>query len=297
MHQAILITAYKNISHLIDFVNIFRSYDNFHFYIHIDKKSDIDQSEIHNLNACNNIKLISREYVVNWGGINHLKAILLLANEAIKDKRIEYVHAVSGQDFPVKTGTEITSYLTNNKGKEFIVNFELPFHDWPGGGINRVVHYNLYDTFDASSRFQRKIIKLISLVQEKLNIKRALPAGSPKLYGGGTWWTLSKPCLEYVFDYLEQHPQYLKAFNYTFCSEEIFFHTIVLNSPFRENVVNDDLRYIIWELRNGSRPANLDDSDYEPIMSSNKIFARKFGTSSSQKLLQDFKQHLSSSND
>jgi hypothetical protein len=49
-----------------------------------------------------------------------------------------------------------------------------------------------------------------------------------------------------------------------------------MNSNFRQKVVNDNLRYIDWVSRNGNNPANLDDSDYNKIVTSDSIFARKF---------------------
>jgi len=48
---------------------------------------------------------------------------------------------------------------------------------------------------------------------------------------------------------------------YTFVPEETNFHTVVLNSPFKDHVVNRRLRYVDWRYRNGNYPANLNESD------------------------------------
>jgi hypothetical protein len=69
----------------------------------------------------------------------------------------------------------------------------------------------------------------------------------------------------------------VRFFRYVDVPDEIFFHTIVLNSPLRDTVVNDDLRYLEWrepELAGG--PALLGESDFDKIMSSGDLFARKF---------------------
>lgn len=286
MKQAIIITAYKNINQLEKIADFFNPNTNFELYIHLDKKSNIPDAELDKLLNYQNVKLVSREYNVNWGGINHLKAILLLTQEALKNKEIAYLHAISGQDFPVKSPEYIDDFMAKNSGNEFLSHVELPYANWPGGGMGRILHYNLYDTLNASSKIQRKIIKLISIIQEKLNFTRKLPANFPKLYGGGTWWTLSRNSLEYVMAYLKSNPFFIKAFEHTFCSEEIFFQTVLMNSPFKDNIINDDLRYIEWEERNGSRPANLDDTDYDKIMKSNKLFARKFDSPASKNILE-----------
>jgi hypothetical protein len=58
--------------------------------------------------------------------------------------------------------------------------------------------------------------------------------------------------------------------------DEIFFHTIILNSPFATNVVNDDLRCIDISERRGPRIWRK--SDLEILAQSRGLIARKFDT-------------------
>lgn len=288
MKQGILITAYKNIEQLSDLLDAFD--DNFVFYIHIDKKSEIPQIEIDKLKSKKGVLLVSQAYDIKWGGINHLKAILLLLEVGLKNAEITYFHLITGQDYPIKKSAEIISFMNENSGKEFMEYNSLPYKDWPRGGMNRLEHYNLNDVFNGREGIGRSIIMKLLAVQRILGFKRKFPASFPKdLYGGSTYWTLSKSCIEYVFKYLKSHPEYLKRFDYSFCSEEIFFQTIILNSPFKDKVVNNCLRYIVWEVRNNSFPANLDSSDLESILSSDALFARKIEHPHSDKLLKEVK--------
>ena len=55
-----------------------------------------------------------------------------------------------------------------------------------------------------------------------------------------------------------------------------FFSNNIGNSNYLKSISNKNLRYVDWELRNGSSPAFLDISDYDKIILSEKIFARKF---------------------
>jgi hypothetical protein len=95
------------------------------------------------------------------------------------------------------------------------------------------------------------------------------------LYGGSNWWSLSRSCLEYALNYSKENPEFKKALKYTFAPEEIFFQTILMQSPFKNDLVNDNLVYIDWEFRNGNRPAHLDISDLEKLNNSHKLFVRK----------------------
>lgn len=55
----------------------------------------------------------------------------------------------------------------------------------------------------------------------------------------------------------------------------MYIQTLLLHSPFSKRIENDNLRYIVWEKRNGSFPSNLDETDYQKIITSNKLFVRK----------------------
>jgi hypothetical protein len=65
--------------------------------------------------------------------------------------------------------------------------------------------------------------------------------------------------------------------------DEIFFHTIILNSSFASNVVNDDLRCI--DISEGRGPRIWRKSDLEILAQSKGLFARKFDTSVDREIL------------
>lgn len=272
--QAILITAYKNYTHLRDLVQFFD--ENYSIYIHIDQKGSISAEEITELRRYTNVKLVSQAYNINWGGINHLRAILLLAKEALVTEGNQYFHLITGHDYPIKSLGEFADFYDLNKDKDFMEFFTLPYSPWPEGGMDRLSRYNMYDCVDGRNGWGELFIKRFSKIQKAIGFKRSFYKGFPKLYGGSTYWSLSLKSLRYVFEYMENHPKYLKRFRYSFCSEEIFFQTILLNSSRKDNIVDDNMRFIVWEERNGNFPANLDGSDYDNIMKSNALFARKF---------------------
>ncbi|GAB6012549.1 beta-1,6-N-acetylglucosaminyltransferase [Viscerimonas tarda] len=277
MQQAILITAYKNSGHLNKIVDFFsNSPSGFYCFIHIDKKSAIPKDEIEKLRRKDNVKLVSQKYSVNWGGINHLKAILLLLEAALKNSDAKYFHLITGHDFPVQSTAQFEAFREENEGKEFLEFNPFPYKNWENGGLDRISLFNIYDLIDGRTGWGEKIAKGIIKLQKRLKIKRGFPNDFPPLFGGSTYWSLSRNCIGYIFDYLRAHPRFLKRFNYSFCSEEVFFQTIIMNSPLKEHVVNNNLRFIVWEKRNGNFPANLDESDYNDIIKSNALFARKF---------------------
>ncbi len=282
MKQAILITAYKNYHHLEEIIRFFDN--NFEVYIHLDKKSKISVAELASLKKYNVVKLISQKYKVNWGGFNHLKSILYLAEQSLKNPDIQYFHLISGHDFSIKKKNQFADFFQNNQAQY------LEFYDIPkvggadNGNMDRIEYYNFYDLFDPKSG-QSYYIRFFIRLQKRLGFKRSFSTKFPKLYGGSTWWSLSRECLDYVVTYTRKNKWVLNRFRHTLCSEEFYFQTVIMNSPFAEKVVNDNLRYIDWVARNGNNPAVLDETDFEKVMDSNAFFARKFEYPVSEKLM------------
>lgn len=272
MKQAILIPAFREFNHLKDIVDFFD--DRFELYIHIDKKSQPPAGVLEELRAARHVKLLCSEYKVNWGGRNHLLCILFLAAEALKNPDLDYLHLISGQDFPSRGIEDFARFPLVGGGRDFLNHFKLPSPIWTGGGMPRLDYYRFYDVLNA--RKYKVLIDKIGAVQSRLGIKRSLDARIGSVYGGSAWWSLTRRTLEYVMDYTDRDGYLLRRLKHTFGPDEVYFQTVIMNSPHASGVVNDDLRYVDWTPRNGSYPAVLDASDLVPIEASGKLFARKF---------------------
>lgn len=292
MKQALLITAYKNPSHLNNLIDAFD--DNFSVYIHIDNKGTFTREDIETLRLKPNVKFVSTKYRVQWGSINHLKAILLLCREVVKDPEVEYVHTITGHDYLIKTPGEITRFLTENKGTLFMEANKLPYKHWHGGGLDRIEYYYPHDLINVRTDRNYKIKERIINFQLKYNLKRKFPKCFPSdFYGGLVYWTIPTDAVRYILDFSDKNPSYLRRFRLTYCSEEIFFQTIIMNSPFKDNVQSNNLRFVVWEKRNGNNPANLDDTDYDNILASDALFARKLEFPVSQGLYEKLREKIS----
>jgi hypothetical protein len=275
LKQAILITAYKNYFHLEKIINFFN--DDFQIYIHLDKKSLITDREVERIESYPQVKLLVQEYKVNWGGLNHLKAILYLSAMAVEDKENVYFHLISGHDYPIKSPEFFKGFYQRQGHMNFLEYFKVPFKGWGGnGGLDRLEYFNLFDVFNYKSDTELRWINKALKIQRKIGFRRGFGINFPEIYGGSTWWSLNRDALAYILDYQKKHPSYLRRFRYTLCSEEFFFQTLLLNSPMGESVSNNNLRYIDWTARNGNNPAVLDETDYQKIVASDALFARKF---------------------
>jgi hypothetical protein len=77
---------------------------------------------------------------------------------------------------------------------------------------------------------------------------------------------------------VSKQAEFVRFFKYVDVPDELFFQTVIMNSPLCGSVVNDNLRYIDWKDPNAASPAILTTSDLESLTRSSKLFARKFDT-------------------
>lgn len=276
MRQAILITAYRDIPMLEQLVDYFDS--DFELFIHVDKRCC---ESLASLEGREHLHLY-RTYAVEWGDYRHLLAIVMLMREAYRHEDLEYFHLVTGSDYPTMPLSQFKAFCKEHRDENFLEHFPLPHIDWGiEGGLNRIQYWWLRpnSTRTCGAWLTRKFVNL----QRRLGIKRRFTHFNGNLYGGGTYWSMSRKAIGIALDYMDKHPDYLHRFRHTSIAEEICLPTIWCNSslPF----TNDYKRYIDWGA-DGANPQVLSGKDYDKIVASGALFARKMQSGSSDKLIE-----------
>jgi hypothetical protein len=172
---------------------------------------------------------------------------------------------LSGQDYPARPTPEIEQFFQQQPGKSFVEHFARPVADkWPGehGGLDRI-RYRYFERINYKTRTLRLPI-----------LRRRFPPGLQP-YGGGAWCALSHDAVRYITSFVDQKPDVVRFFRHVKIPDEIFMHTVLLNSPLRDTVVGNDVHYIDWS-HGGAHPKTLGTEDYDRILESGKLFARKF---------------------
>jgi hypothetical protein len=82
---------------------------------------------------------------------------------------------------------------------------------------------------------------------------------------------LDRTHARYVYEFVRSHPRFVRFFRYVTVPDEIFFQTIIGNSPYAREVHNDTLTFVEWYRR-----AVLHRGDLEALRSTYHLFARKF---------------------
>jgi hypothetical protein len=278
MKIAYIILAHKNPVQLGRLVKAL-TYKNTAFLIHIDKKTDIVpfKKELAGLTDAD-IRLVKKEDG-RWGGSGIVVGTIHALKEVAAAK-FDYAILLSGLDYPLQSSVEIYNYFLRRRGLSFMEYFPVD-EKLPKYWQERLslYHFSMFGksfSYPSSSRsIQRMSMDAALSLIFPLPRKFSLPI---TYYGGSQWWCLEKEAVQYVVDFVEQQPQYLKFHKYTKLIDEIFFQTILLNAPneaLRKSIVNDNLKFIEWS-RPKPRPAVFTREDLGLLKNSGKLFARKF---------------------
>ncbi|MYY64562.1 beta-1,6-N-acetylglucosaminyltransferase [Lactobacillus salivarius] len=281
--QAILILAHKNIEQVTKLATILNN--NFEVYIHFDRKMNIPENYKQILDK-KNIHYISK-IDVHWGSWSIGAATVLLMKEALKNRQIEYIHVISGQDWLTIPSKNIYDkfidndriYMTYSKAKNVIKKGESI--------ILWQKYYFNYDKINRRSTFGKIYHRGLLLIQSLLRINKFKKLGiNLEIYSGENWVDMPRDAVEYCINYLDSHPNLLKMLQTGCFSDEFWMQTILCNSPkFKQRIVKNHHRYIKWQKQHGSYPAVLDMSDFDNIINGDYIFARKFENPYSNELI------------
>jgi hypothetical protein len=264
MKSAIIIVTYTSAKQTQRLIRKLNNGD-FDFYIHLDKKVDLESHRI--LFDEPDVYFVKNRVDVKWASFTSVIATVN-ALKQIKESGIkyDYISNISGQDYPIKSPEYFTDFLRRNEGKQFI-QYES-FDVWTGAQ-KRTEKYHLADLKIKGKYFIQGLLN--SLIK-----KRKIPRNI-KVYGGGgsTFWTLTQDCALFMVKYMEDHPEVVRYLKYIFGSDEFCYQTIIMNTVYKDSVVNNNYRYVDWS-EGGYRPKVLKTEDFERLTATDCIFARKF---------------------
>ena len=216
-------------------------------YIHIDRKvTNFNKRDYESLVTHSNIYFVNR-IKVTWGGDSMIKCELLLLEEAYK-VGYEYYHlSIDNED--------IGNDYAMRRVKEYYF-----FQNLTGRNEDKLSLI--------LKKFQLAFIKF----QKFLNINR-INKNNIKYYKGSNWFSLKHETVSYI---LNNKSFIKKLFFKGICADEMFLQTLLYNKKKKKSIINDDLRYIDWSRGN---PYVFDKSDFDKLIASKDLFARKFTSS------------------
>jgi hypothetical protein len=255
-------------------------------YINIDGRSKklIDQITVYS-DSLNTKRINLQTQTVRWGSYEHFDVYMQMAKKAMAD-RCDYFHTITGQCRIVKPIPVFEQFFEEHYSQNYIQHFELPDINWNGLAeprLDRVKYYQLHDVLDAR-RLGAIFVVLNTTFKQIQKIFRVNRLKDRQYYGGIVYFSINQSAMNYLTAQWEliEH-----EFRYAFCCEETVPQTILLNGPkeLKETMVNFDLRYMLWETQHGENPGLLDGRNFHEVDKPQYLFARKFDSRFSSKLV------------
>lgn len=244
------------------------------------------------------MKYIKTRIFTNWGGYSQCKYQKALINTCIDSgKHYDRVFFISGLDYPLWSNKRILEYLSIHQKDELIKGMDITTCHSPQSKQERFTIYHFFRDLPVKNLYLKRIFSGCSRQVMKLlpiRKKNFITDGEKQLhiYQGSSWWGLTYNCLKYVASQMNR-PIFENYFKYSFAPDEMLIQTIVFNSPFASKcwlyegpwiglTILTPLHYIEYfeEVR------TFTETDYDKLIQSNKMFARKLRTTISDKLLE-----------
>lgn len=247
-------------------------------FIHVDKKIDgFDEQYFLSQVKKSSLHFIQPRVDVKWGHVTFVEAEFLLFRRAYEHGQYSYYHLISGVDLPIKSQDYIHRFFEQNAGKELL-------------GIStdskKDVEYKVTKVHVSTSFYKLNILwlrKILFLIDRSFAFAQHLIGYNVvkldkdfSLSKGPNWVSVTQDFVEYL---LTKEQECLRIYKHSVCPDEIFIHTVLHNSPFRDKLYNVDdeykgcMRLIDWKRGN---PYIFRKSDFQELMSSDRLFARKF---------------------
>lgn len=247
-------------------------------YIHVDKKvTPLPQLVTQHAQ----LHILRDRIDVRWGDVSVVAAEYNLFEAAAAQQHYAYYHLLSGVDLPLKSQDEIHAFFAAYRGQEFI-GFQNGNYEKEVDRKVRRVH--LYpDRFRAGKGIIAYWYRSVRALGLRLQYLFGIRRHRDIVFKKGTQWVSVTD--EFVRYMLPKKDLVLHMYQHTFCSDEIFLQTLCWNSSFRLRVhcpaheFQGCQRMIGWQ---HGELIEWTSKDFDCLMTSNLLFARKFSARHSQ---------------
>ncbi|MCS0633490.1 beta-1,6-N-acetylglucosaminyltransferase [Telluria mixta] len=273
--QVFLIQAHKDLDQLNALVEQLRD-DDFRVYVNLDRKCALDPAAVHPA-----ARLVQDRVDVHWGTFSQVQAVLNSLHQIVAEvPEFDKVIFLSAQDFPLLSNARLKEALARHAHHELLDTVAIGTEpgQWAAG-----FRYQ-YFYRDDGPRLLRTACRIANRAMRAAGITRRLPGGM-RPYGGSSWWALSRACVQDILARVARDPGLVRFFRRCACPDEMFFQTLVMNSPFAPRVLGQNFRYVQWPEHGARNPKILDEGDFERIAASRAHFCRKIDSEASAALL------------
>lgn len=141
--------------------------------------------------------IIPKRVHVAWGEWSIIQATLNGIEALLgSGQPLDYIHLMSGSDYPIRPITEFREFLHRNAGVDFIESHPIARKQWVKDGLSRERYqYRHFFNFKSHPRLFRWCWR----AQAALKMQKKPPNGLA-IHMGSQWWTLTSATCQHVLD-------------------------------------------------------------------------------------------------
>lgn len=247
------------------------------FFLLLDSKLErVDDKPLFDAVQKGRLFILPDKIDVRWGQYSQVLARMRLMAAATANGRYDVYHNISGQDLPLKTQDEIHAFFDAHPGCEFL-SLKRPDRAKKYAHRCRFYYGFLKSIGRPKSNFQKICIFMAARCQKLfLGVDRQKLNPDTVFMKGGAWFSITDDFARYC---VSKYDWVAQAFDETYCGDEMLTQTLLYNSPFRDKLYKPSdgeecsMRYTDWTR---GKPYTFRNEDYEELISSKLMFARKF---------------------
>lgn len=236
-------------------------------FIHFDKKvRNCPSLTAH----YSNLYILEKRIDIRWGHCSQIEAEYLLFETAGIRDEYHYYHLLSGVHLPLKSQNDIHEYFLRLKNK--VVLMHVPNSDYQT--TLKIRRYNFFmKNFMHQVLFIRRLNQLLwrfsICIQRELRIFRNR---NQQYVNASNWVSVPHHCITYL---LQIKKDVLRKYRFTLCGDEFFIPSELENSYLKDRIYYDD-RLLKCDFEGGANPRVYTLADYDELVNSGCLFARKF---------------------
>lgn len=273
------------------------------FFIHIDAR--VEESPFRNSvpdSAAGQTVFLKKRFRVNWGGYSQVRYQTALLEACLScGREFDRVIIISGQDYPLSGRDGIQNTLQEAGNREFITGLDISRLEGNSRIRSKIVDYHFFTDI---RHFPRIVKKTVRFLLDATGIKKKpyveVRGSRWDVFQSSSYMCISSDLAKYILETFRNEKSVRRYFRFAYIPEELLIPTIVFNSPFRDRCTIYPDRYdglktlsALTYFNYGEKIQVFSTEDYDELTASGKLFARKFATGISDRLIERLESDLS----
>lgn len=242
------------------------------FVIHVDKKSNIDDFVLDDVELTSKVDFLDCRFNVGWGELSIVEATISLIKYANENYQYKHIILISGEDVVVDLAA------INSLGSEvsWMNHWLLPYDKWWGGGMFRIDRPHFFDN-KKRRNLNFSLHKYAGGLFHRFAPQSLMSRHFPDMFffGGQQWMALNRDAVSYLLQFIEDNPTIMDVFRHSFAPDELFIQTILCNNKSLK-ILNKPTHYVRFNGFDPS-PAYLTADEIDELKNKGEyLFARKY---------------------